>query len=186
MLAEAASRSAKAFKVRSTTKTNCDKLWQTMTNYDKQYYTVRYPTAWKELRCAQWHLGCALASHARHIVSVCFCQNLFSSLRPDLPGLQGNVWVRSVKREGLDSKALRARNWKELKGTFTKLDKARQVKKTWKTRKHSKSFKHVEYIWVIPAGSPWTFQCFTFLQFRFDCLKSHSPGTDFRLLSRLR
>ena len=87
------------------------------------------------------------ASHVLHISYVC-CQNLFSSLR----GLQGNVWVRSVKREGLDSKALRARNERK---RLTKLDKLKQKNmENTQTCADIQIFQYFVYSQIIFAGSP--------------------------------
>ena len=197
LLAEAAWRSAKALKVRST-----------QTNYDKLTFriirsgSVRYPTAWKGVEMYTLTPGMCLscASHVLHISYVC-CQNLFSSLR----GLQGNVWVRSVKREGLDSKALRARNWKEA------ADEAWQVEAekhgygsipihtifrgmnihlpailmftrgigfwpipTWKTRRHAQTFKYFNILYALKSYSqevhePSSALLSWSLQFWFDC-----------------
>lgn len=111
------------------------------------------------------------ASHF-YISYVC-CQNLFSSLR----GLQGNVWVRSVKREGLDSKALRARNERK---RLTKLDKLKQKNmENAQTCADIQIFQYFVYSRIILAGSPWTFQCFTFLIFAVLIRLSHSE-TDLR------
>lgn len=127
------------------------------------------PPLEKELRCTHWHLGCAF-----HVLHMCFTflmyvVRIFSALWEACRAMSGcgvssvKAWTRRHWGQGTERKRL------------TKLDKLKHKNmENAQTCADIQIFQYFVYSQIILAGSPWTFQCFTFLIFAVLIRLSHS------------